>query len=73
MKKKGLFHLNKESHVCSDFLALDSNGVILIYNCLVILKNVSVNVPFSMDSDSAFKFCLMDYLVFCNLISLTVM
>lgn len=48
-RKESLFHLNKENHVCSDFLALDSNVVILIYNCLVILKNVSVNVPFSME------------------------
>jgi len=48
-RKEGLFHLNKENHVCLDFLALDSNGVILIYNCLVILKNVPVNVPFSME------------------------
>lgn len=48
-RKEGLFHLNKENHVCLDLPALDSNEVILIYNCLVVLKNVSVNVPFSME------------------------
>lgn len=48
-QKEVFFHLNKENRVCLDFFALDSNGVILIYNCLVILKNVSVSVPFSME------------------------
>lgn len=48
-RKEGLFHLNKKNHVCLDFLALDSDRVILIYNCLDILKNLSVNVSFSME------------------------
>lgn len=48
-KKEHLFHTDKENHVRLEFFALDSNGVILIYDCLVLLNYVSVNVPFSME------------------------